>query len=148
VAADKLMELQEFLTERLSDGLDRSILVPELAIDAAISAGAAQGDLVAQLDGLAPFGSSNPEPRFAFPSVRAAYVEPVGTGHLRLRVADALGGAPLNGIAFRAADTPVGKLLTEAKGRAIHLAGHLRRDTWRGGDAVQLVVDDAAPVEN
>jgi single-stranded-DNA-specific exonuclease len=148
VAADKLVELGEFLAERLNDGLDRSILVPELAIDAALSAAAAQGDLVAQLEGLAPFGSANPEPRFAFPAVRAAYVEPVGTGHLRLRVADALGGAPLNGIAFRAADTPVGKLLVEAKGRAIHLAGHLRRDTWRGGDAVQLVLDDAATVEH
>ena len=55
VAADRLVELQEFLAERLNDGLDRSILVPELAIDAAISAGAAQEGLVAQLDGLAPF---------------------------------------------------------------------------------------------
>ncbi|HEV2188054.1 MAG TPA: single-stranded-DNA-specific exonuclease RecJ [Stellaceae bacterium] len=148
VAADKLVELQEFLAERLNDGLDHAKLVPELAIDAALTAEAAQGGLVALLDGLAPFGSANPEPRFAFPAVRAAYVEPVGTGHLRLRAADALGGAMLNAIAFRAADTPVGKLLTEAKGRAIHLAGHLRRDTWRGGDAVQLVVDDAATVES
>jgi single-stranded-DNA-specific exonuclease len=145
VAADRLIELQEFLAERLHDGLDRAALVPELAIDAAIAAAAAQGELLGQLDALAPFGSANPEPRFAFPTVRAAHVEPVGAGHLRLRVGDALGGPQLNGIAFRAAETPVGKLLTEAKGRAFHLAGHLRRDTWRGGDAVQLVVDDAAP---
>jgi single-stranded-DNA-specific exonuclease len=53
----------------------------------------------------------------------------------------------LNAIAFRAADTPLGRLLTDAKGRALHIAGHLRRDSWRGGDAVQLVVDDAAPAE-
>ncbi|HUI35103.1 MAG TPA: single-stranded-DNA-specific exonuclease RecJ [Stellaceae bacterium] len=148
VAADKLVELQDFLSARLNDGLDHAKLVPELAIDAAITPGAASGGLVAQLDGLAPFGSANPEPRFAFPAVRAGYVEPVGTGHLRLRIVDALGSGPsLNAIAFRAADTPVGKLLTEAKGRAIHIAGHLRRDTWRGGDAVQLVVDDAASVD-
>jgi single-stranded-DNA-specific exonuclease len=145
VAADKLVELQEFLAARLNDGFDHAKLAPELAIDAALSAAAAQGGLVAQLDALAPFGSANPEPRFAFPMVRANYVEPVGNGHLKLRLADTLGGEPLSAIAFRAAETPVGKLLTEAKGRAIHLAGHLRRDTWRGGDAVQLVVDDAAP---
>jgi single-stranded-DNA-specific exonuclease len=147
VAADRLVELREFLAERFNDELDRAALVPELAIDGALSAEAAQGDLIGQLDALAPFGSANPEPRFAFPMVRAAYVEPVGAGHLRLRVADALGGAPLSGIAFRVADTPVGRLLVEAKGRAIHLAGHLRRDAWRGGDAVQLVVDDAALAE-
>jgi hypothetical protein len=28
---------------------------------------------------------------------------------------------------------------------AIHIAGHLRRDNWHGGDAVQLAIDDAAP---
>jgi single-stranded-DNA-specific exonuclease len=145
VAADRLIELQDFLAMRLSDGLDRANLVPELAIDAALSAEAAQAELLTQLDALAPFGSANPEPRFAFPMVSASYVEPVGTGHLRLRVTNAVGGGQLNAIAFRAADTPVGKLISEAKGRAIHLAGHLRRDTWRGGDAVQLVVDDAAP---
>jgi single-stranded-DNA-specific exonuclease len=144
VAADRLIELQEFLAERLNDGLDHALLVPELAIDAALSAEAAQGGLVAQLDALAPFGAANPEPRFAFPTVRAQYVEPVGTGHLKLRVADAVGGGTLSAIAFRAADTPVGRMIAEAKGRALHLAGHLRRDTYRGGDAVQLIVDDAA----
>jgi single-stranded-DNA-specific exonuclease len=146
VAADRLVELQEFLAERLNDGLDRTALVPQLAIDAAISAEAAQGSLIAQLDGLAPFGSANPEPRFALPTVRATYVEAVGTGHLRLRVADAIGGASLCAIAFRAAETPVGRMIVETQGRTLHLAGHLRRDTWRGGDAVQLVVDDAAAV--
>ncbi|HML11553.1 MAG TPA: DHHA1 domain-containing protein, partial [Stellaceae bacterium] len=145
VASDRLMELQEFLSQRLNDRLDHALLVPELAIDVAISAEAAQGGLIAQLDALAPFGAANPEPRFAFPTVRAQYVEAVGTGHLKLRVADAVGGGALSAIAFRAADTPVGNLIVEAKGRALHVAGHLRRDTYRGGDAVQLVLDDAAP---
>ena len=145
VAADRLIELQEFLSERLNDGLDHALLVPELAIDAAISAEAAQGGLVAQLDALAPFGSANPEPRFALPMVRAQYVEPVGSAHIKLRIVDAVGGSQLRAIAFRAADTPVGRLIAEAKGRALHVAGHLRRDTYRGGDAVQLVIDDAAP---
>ncbi len=146
VAADRLIELQEFLAARLQDRLEAAALVPELAIDAALTAEAAQGGLLAQLDSLAPFGAANPEPRFAFPAVRMQFVEPVGVGHLKLRVADAVGGGALGAIAFRANDTPVGRLIAESKGRAIHLAGHLRRDTWRGGDAVQLVVDDAAPV--
>ena len=149
VAADRLIELQEFLAERLNDGFDHALLVPELAIDAVLSAEAAQLGLIAQLDALGPFGSANPEPRFAFPTVRAQYVEAVGTGHLRLRVADAVGAANggLAGIAFRAADTPVGRLIAEAKGRALHLAGAICAATaWRGGDAVQLVIDDAAPV--
>jgi single-stranded-DNA-specific exonuclease len=67
---------------------------------------------------------------------------------LRCSLADALGPARLKAIAFRAVDTPLGAFLAAARGRAIHLTGHLRRDDYRGGDAVQLVIDDAAPAEN
>ena len=54
--------------------------------------------------------------------------------------------ARLQAIAFRAAETPLGQFLAETRGAAIHIAGHLRRDSWRGGEAVQLLIDDAAPM--
>ena len=149
-AADRLDALRVFLAKRLGDGLDRENLVPLLSIDAALSAAGANSGLVAHLDALAPFGSANPEPRFAFPAIRLAHIEPVGTGHLRCALADAAGSgdgrtARLNAIAFRAAEGPLGRFLAASRGRAIHVAGHLRRDTYRGGNAVQLLIDDAAP---
>src|SRR5882762_5148675 len=147
VAADQLDPLREFLVERLGDGLDRERLVPELAIDGALSAAGAQGGIIAGIEALAPFGAANPEPRFAFPVVQVAFVEPVGNGHLRCSLADALGPARLKAIAFRVAEGPLGQFLAASRGRAVHLAGHLRRDDYRGGDAVQLVIDDAAPAE-
>jgi single-stranded-DNA-specific exonuclease len=146
IASGQVEALREFLAVRLGDGVDVSGLVPELSIDGALSAAAAQGRMIEQVDRLAPFGSANPEPRFAFPSIRIAHAEPVGTGHLRITLADTLGAGQLRGIAFRVGDTPLGQFLGEMRGRAVHIAGHLRRDTWRGGDAVQLQIDDAAPV--
>jgi single-stranded-DNA-specific exonuclease len=145
VAAEKLDPLRIFLAERLGDGIDRELLVPELAIDGALSVAAALPELIGHLVALAPFGAANPEPRFAFSAVRVAHVEPVGSGHLRCVLADPLDRARLSGIAFRAAETPLGRFLAETRGAAIHVAGHLRRDAWRGRDAVQLVIDDAAP---
>jgi single-stranded-DNA-specific exonuclease len=147
VTEAKLDALREFLVERLGDGLDRERLVPELAIDGALSAAGAQGGIMAGIEALAPFGAANPEPRFAFPGVQIAFVEPVGNGHLRVSLADPLGTARLKAIAFRVAESPLGQFLAASRGRAIHLAGHLRRDDYRGGDAVQLVIDDAAPAE-
>jgi single-stranded-DNA-specific exonuclease len=147
VAAGHLDALREFLAARLGDGRGGEPLVPELAIDGALSAAGAVAGLIDHLDALAPFGAANPEPRFAFPGLVVAHVAPVGTGHLRCTLADALGPARLKAIAFRVAETPLGEFLAAARGRAVHLAGHLRRDDYRGGDAVQLVVDDAAPVE-
>jgi single-stranded-DNA-specific exonuclease len=147
VAEDQLDALREFLIERLGDGLDRERLVPELAIDGALSLAGALGGVMAHVEALAPFGAANPEPRFAFPGVQLAFVEPVGNGHLRCSLADALGTARLKAIAFRVAEGPLGQFLAASRGRAIHLAGHLRRDDYRGGGAVQLVIDDAAPAE-
>ena len=148
VAADKLGALREFLADRLGNGLDHELLVSELVIDGALSAAAAQGELISHIDRLAPFGAANPEPRFVFPSVRVAHAETVGSAHLRCTLADPLDDARLPAIAFRVAETPLGRFLAGTRGAAIHIAGHLRRDIWRGADAVRLVIDDAAPVSS
>jgi single-stranded-DNA-specific exonuclease len=156
VAEDHVEPLRQFLAERLGDGRGGERPVPELAIDGALSAAGAVAGLIDHLDALAPFGSANPEPRFAFPGVQVAHVEPVGGAHLKCTLADPVGfgrcnegGGParLKGIAFRVAETPLGQFLAAARGRAIHVAGHLRRDAYRGGYAVQLIIDDAAPVD-
>jgi single-stranded-DNA-specific exonuclease len=146
VAAERLDALRQFLADRLGDGLASERLTPELSIDAVLSLGAAQGELIDQLERLAPFGAGNPEPRFVFPAVRVAHAEPVGSAHLRCALADPIDTGRLRAIAFRVAGTPLGQFLVETQGAAIHLAGHLRRDGWRGGDAVQLTIEDAAAV--
>jgi single-stranded-DNA-specific exonuclease len=150
VAAEQIDVVHAFLAERLGDGRAEGPIVPELAIDGVLSAAGAVAGLIDHLDALAPFGAANPEPRFAFPQVLIAHAEPVGGAHLRCTLADppgsGIGGpARLNAIAFRVAETPLGAFLAASRGRAAHVAGHLRRDAYRGGDAVQLIIDDAAP---
>jgi len=145
VAAEKLDALRSFLIERLGDGLDHERLVPELRLDAALSVAAAQGELIDHITKLAPFGAANPEPRFVLPGVRIVHAEPVGSSHLRCILVDPLETGRLPAIAFRVAGTPLGQFLGETRGAAIHITGHLRRDGWRGGDAVELAIDDAAP---
>jgi single-stranded-DNA-specific exonuclease len=152
VAAERIEALRAFLAERLGDGIDSERLVPELAIDGVLTAAGAAAGLIEHIDAIAPFGAANPEPRFAFPGLLVTHVEPVGSGHLRLALADLAGSgqeaaARLKAIAFRTADTPLGRFLAGARGRAIHVAGHVRRDAWRGGAAIQLVINDAAQAE-
>jgi single-stranded-DNA-specific exonuclease len=125
--------------------MTRERLVPELRVDGSLSVAAAQAELIDHIARLAPFGAANPEPRFAFPRVRVVHSEAVGSSHLRCMLADPLDNVRLRAIAFRATGTPLGQFLAETRGSLIHITGHLRRDAWRGGDAVQLTIDDAAP---
>jgi single-stranded-DNA-specific exonuclease len=143
VAGDRLAALKEFIVERLRPHIADGALVPSLSVDGAVTAGAATPDLLAQLERLGPFGTGNPEPRFALPALRVVKADPVGDCHVRCIVTGA-DGARLKAIAFRALEGPLGPALLQSGGAPLHLAGHLRPDGWQGRNEVQLLIDDAA----
>jgi len=144
VRLDRLGDLRAFLADRLGGALAAVRYRATLGLDGAIRPGAASADLVRELERCAPFGSGNPQPRFAVPSARVVHAAVVGDAHVRCVLAGADGGR-LKGIAFRSLDGPLGPALLETNGRPIHVAGKLRPDTWGGRDDVQLIIDDAAP---
>ena len=67
----------------------------------------------------------------------------MGETHVRC-VLEAGDGSRLDAVAFRAVGQPVGELLTSANGMPLHIAGHLRRDTWGGRERIELQIEDAA----
>ena len=144
VAADRVAELRDFLADRLGSAVAEHGTAPSLGLDGAISASAATPELVDLLDRVGPFGVGNAEPRFAVAGARVVRADVVGERHVRCILADD-GGGRLNAIAFRSLETPVGAALLGAAGRALHIAGHLRADRWRGRERVQLLIEDLAP---
>ena len=50
----------------------------------------------------------------------------------------------LDAVAFRAGGQPVGEMLLGAGGLPLHVAGHLRRDTWGGREKIELMIEDVA----
>lgn len=146
VAADRLADLAAFLRDRIQGEAGADGLIPVLRLDGAMAVGGATLDLVEALSRLEPFGQGNAEPRFALPEARVVQADIVGADHVRLILGDSA-GARLKGIAFRCAETPLGDLLLSSRGgRPIHVAGRLRKDSWRGEDRVQLMLDDAAEI--
>ncbi len=140
----RIDELVRFLTARVVDAVGEQAAVSSLRLDGALTVTAASMDLVSTLARVGPFGSGNPEPRFAIAAARLAYVDVVGGNHLKCTLAGADGGR-LNAIAFRALDTDLGPALLNHDGAPFHVAGRLRVNTWRGHSAVEFLIDDAAP---
>lgn len=145
VQPQMISDLTVFLQEEASKALKNMGYQPALQIDATVSGNGATAELVTGCQSLAPFGVGNPQPRFALPAMRLANVDVMAERHLRVR-AETETGANLRAVCFRAFDNPLGEALLAARGRRLHLAGRLERDTWRGGDAVQLILEDAAEV--
>lgn len=114
-----------------------------LAIDASLSAAAADAALVEILDRASPYGSGNPEPVFAFPNHRITDIRAVGTDHLRLS-AVAADGSRLGVIGFRVGGSAFGAALRASHGKMLHLAGTLSVSRWGGTGAAELRLIDAA----
>jgi single-stranded-DNA-specific exonuclease len=142
VAVERLPDLCRFLGERFA-GQACADPVPVMAIDGALTPAGVTPELAALIERVGPFGSGNPEPRFALPGARVVRAEVVGDAHVRAVLAGA-DESRLKAIAFRSLDTDVGQALLRG-GVALHLAGTLRSDNWQGRAGVQFLIEDAAP---
>jgi single-stranded-DNA-specific exonuclease len=115
-------------------------------IDGAVTAAAANNDMVATIARAGPFGAGNAEPVIAFPAHTLAYVEEVGQAHVRVRLRSG-DGSIVNAIAFRAAGQKLGIALAQSRGQRMHAAGTLCLDRWNGDERVQLRLVDIAPAD-
>jgi single-stranded-DNA-specific exonuclease len=144
LSPERLEQFREFLSTRFNDSGAAFDAAGALDLDALVSPSGANTVLVSEIAKAGPFGAGNPEPLIVIPDARVVFADVVGKDHIKLRVAGG-DGARLDGIAFRAAGTPLGDGLLKARGSLIHLAGRLKEDNWNGQNRVQIQVEDAAP---
>ncbi len=143
VRRDKLAALQAFLHERLARSVVEARARSGLDIDGALTAAGVTDELLDLIARVGPYGQGNPNPRFAFPATRVRFAKVVGDAHVRC-VLESADGAKLEGIAFRAANEPLGDLLMGTGGLPIHVAGNLKRSSWGARDKIELMIEDAA----
>ena len=143
VERKKLGALRAFFEERAAETVTALRRAESLKIDAALSADGATFDLIDTLEAAGPYGSGHPAPVLALPRHRLADAQMVGNGHVRVDLRSQT-GARLQAIAFRAAETDLGRFLFEHRGASLHVAGQLVANHWNGMRSVQFRVTDAA----
>ena len=143
---EKLSPLRAFFEDHAREAVEALSADAVLKIDGALSASGATLDLIDRLEAAGPYGSGHPQPVFALPQHRVRDARVIGAGgHVKVRLESAE-GTLLDGIAFRAADKPLGDSLLSARGRSLHVAGSLSGDYWQGRRRVQLrIIDSAVP---
>lgn len=139
---DRLDDFKAYLNEKIKPemiGCDSSTI----EVDGVLTANGANDSLLEALALLAPFGESNPEPKFVIKDVRVTRTSSLKNGHISCTLTSE-NGKNINAIAFRAADTALGVQLLSNENRYMHVLGVLKRDTWRDRTKIQLQITDAA----
>ncbi|NJC04477.1 single-stranded-DNA-specific exonuclease [Sphingomonas kaistensis] len=135
---------RDYLGQRLADDVAKATANRALILDTMCAPRGIAGGLCDSLDQAGPYGVGWPQPRVAAGEARLIRVGVVGNGHVR-GIACGADGASFKWIAFRAADTPLGQALLAMPGdRKLWLAGTVHRDSWNGGEAAELHLEDAA----
>jgi len=147
VAAERLAEMSAFLEQDLAAEVAAARLSSGLTLDGAVACSGATASLVDLIATAGPYGAGNPEPRLAIADARIGYADVVGSNHVRVTL-KGQSGKTLKAVAFRAADQPLGEQLLNSPDMRVHVAGRLKRDNWRGGEAVELHIEDAAAAES
>ncbi|MGK7869944.1 single-stranded-DNA-specific exonuclease RecJ [Falsiroseomonas sp. E2-1-a20] len=138
-------EFHSFLDERLSHAADLPGAA-DLAVEGALAVQGATVDVASQIARLAPFGAGNEEPVFVVSRARVVRADRVGKegGTIRAFLEGEGGGGRLKAICFRAKEGPLAAALLG--GGSLHLAGHLRAESWNDSVTASFHVVDAAPV--
>ena len=138
----KFAEFRAFLETRAAEASRQARQADQLLIDGALTARAATPDFIERVERAGPFGAGHAEPVFALPAHIVNYADTVGNGHVRVTLSG--GDQNLKAIAFRAAETDLGRTLLASRGRPLHVAGSLSIDHWQGRKQASFRILDVA----
>jgi single-stranded-DNA-specific exonuclease len=133
----------------LNDRLAAATALPDAAdlmLEGMLGPGSADASLAQMVARLGPFGMGNEEPLFVLPRARVVKSERIGKdgGTIRAMV-EGEGGGRIKALLFRAKAGGLTDALSRAGGAPLHLAGHLRAESWNGRISAGFFITDAAP---
>ena len=147
IAEPKLEALRGFFNQQFTPMMAKLSRERILHIDGIISLRGLNAELVHLIEEAGPFGAGNPSVRLQLAPAKVVNATIVGENHIRVILTDAGAGASSQGLkamAFRSVGTPLGDILLNTKGRALHIAGQARLNNWQGRETVDFFIDDAA----
>jgi single-stranded-DNA-specific exonuclease len=98
-------------------------------------------DFFNNINVLAPFGSGNPEPKFAIEDLKTINGKIVGEKHIK-SILIGKDGSAIKTIAFNAVENDLGAYLIKKNNKLFNIAGKLSLNEWKGQSNVEFIIDD------
>lgn len=132
---------EQFAGEYIAKVLNNTKPHPILNIDLSLNLTAANNNLCEELEKLKPFGTGNPEPLLL---IRNVYFEKpyiIGSGHIKCELST-LTKERITAIAFKIADTEIGKEILSKRHDCYDVVGNLRFNHWNNRTTLQFIITD------
>lgn len=138
---EQIPAFRDFAGEYISQTLNDTTPYPVINIDLSLSLLAANSQLCTELEMLKPFGTGNPEPTLLIRNVylKKAYI--IGAGHIKCELTT-FTKEQLSAIAFKIADTEIGKEILSNRQDCYDVVGNLRFNRWNNSTSLQFLIKD------
>ena len=144
LAPEKLDDFVAFLTENIQPDQVHGTAA-SLDIAGVLNLSGVTPEFVKSLKVLAPFGEGNEEPLFVLQNVRIAFCNLLKNGHIGCTLSNEA-GMTMRAIAFRAADTEMGRQMLSSHGDTFFdIVVTLHFEVWRGTERIQIHIVDMRP---
>lgn len=137
---EQISAFETFAGEYISKNLQNIHPHPVINIDLSLSLPAANFELCQMLEQLKPFGTGNPEPVILIRNVYFQKPYIIGSGHIKCELTSA--HARLPAIAFKIADTQIGKEILSLQHNCYDVVGNLRFNHWNNSTTLQFTITD------
>lgn len=130
-----------FAGEYVSKSLNNTKPHPIINIDLSVGLTGANNQLCQEIEQLKPFGTGNTEPNILIRNVfiKKAYI--IGSGHIKCELTG-LTKERLPAIAFKIADTDIGKEILSLCQNSYDVVGNLRFNHWNNSTTLQFIITD------
>ncbi|GHU02680.1 single-stranded-DNA-specific exonuclease RecJ [Alphaproteobacteria bacterium] len=142
--AAKIEDFRAYVAAHILRQLAGEAMPCQSEYDALVGPAAMTVRLAKALSALEPYGAGNEEPMFALAEVQPVRASVVGQGHVRCILKGA--GGSVQAIAFKHADTEVGRALMDARGGQLTVLGRLKVNEYQGRESASFQVADAARI--
>lgn len=138
ICNDKLDAFRARLREIAARQLTPQDLLPSLKIDATLPLTKANGETLALIEDLQPFGVGNPKPTFLSYNVQVRDSRPISTERAGVKLKLSDGVAIWDAVAFQ-------EIAAQNLSERIDVVYTLQSNTWNGRRWIELVVKDLRP---
>ncbi len=147
IKSENIEKFKDFIIHKYNKLNENNNEKKSLLLDSVISSSALNLDFYQKIYLLAPFGSGNPEPKFAIESLKVANSKIINNKHIKSILVDK-GGLNISTIAFNSVDKEIAAYLLKKSNKIFNIAGKLSLNEWRGKSNVEFIIDDISVNKN